>query len=170
MHRHANTHAHTHIYVCNMYGLAHTLQAAAPFKDAMCVCVSVCVTVCACACVCHQFEVNKKREVELQRLRRDLEETTVQSDALVASLRKRHGDTMTELSEQCESLQRTRAKLEKEKQNLRMEVEDLASALDTLQKTKVRGRPLPRHLTRRSLSCTRGVSASGTTLLNQAHG
>jgi len=127
-----------------------------------CVCVCVCVSVCAClcvcvcvcvsVCVCHQLEVNKKREVELLRLRRDLEETTVQSDALVVSLRKRHGDAMTELGEQCESLQRTRAKLEKEKQNLRMEVEDLASALDTLQKAKVRGRPSPRHLSRLTLS------------------
>ncbi|KAG7281330.1 hypothetical protein CRUP_023481 [Coryphaenoides rupestris] len=103
------------------------------------------------------MEVNKKREAELQRLRRDLEETTVQSDALIASLRKRHGDGMTELGEQCESLQRTRAKLEKEKQNLRMEVEDMSSALDTLQKAKtsadVQAKKLEEQL---SDACSRG--------------
>ena len=88
----------------------------------------------------HQVEVNKKREAEVQRLRRDLEENTLQSEAMAVSLRKRHADAMAELSEQCETLLRTRAKLEKEKQNLRVEVEDLASALDTLQKAKVRGR------------------------------
>ena len=83
------------------------------------------------------MEVNKKREAELQRLRRDLEETSVQSELLAASLRKRHSDAMAELSEQCEALQRTRAKLEKEKQNLRMEVDELATSLDSLQKAKV---------------------------------
>lgn len=84
------------------------------------------------------MEVNKKREAELQRLRRDLEESSVQSEALAASLRKRHSDAMAELSEQCEALQRVRAKLEKEKQNLRMEVDELAASLDSLQKAKVR--------------------------------
>lgn len=84
------------------------------------------------------MEVNKKREAELQRLRRDLEESSVQSEALAASLRKRHSDSMAELSEQCEALQRVRAKLEKEKQNLRMEVDELAASLDSLQKAKVR--------------------------------
>lgn len=83
------------------------------------------------------MELNKKREAELQRVRRDLEESTLQAEALAASLRKRHGDTVAELSEQCESLQRTRAKLEKEKQNLRMEVDELAASLDSVQKVKV---------------------------------
>ena len=84
------------------------------------------------------MDVNKKREAELQRLRRDLEESSVQSEALAVSLRKRHGDAMAELSEQCEALQRARAKLEKEKQNLRMEVDELVASLDNLQKAKVR--------------------------------
>lgn len=84
------------------------------------------------------MEVNKKREAELLRLRRDLEESSVQSEALAASLRKRHSDAMAELSEQCEALQRVRAKLEKEKQILRMEADELAASLDSLQKAKVR--------------------------------
>lgn len=83
------------------------------------------------------MEVNKKREAELQRLRRDLEETSVQSEALAVTLRKRHSDAMVELSDQCEALQRARAKLEKEKQNLRMEVDELAASLESLQKAKV---------------------------------
>lgn len=83
------------------------------------------------------MELNKKREAELQRLRRDLEESSVQSEALAASLRKRHSDTAAELNEQCEALQRVRVKLEKEKQNLRMEVDELSASLDTVQKAKV---------------------------------
>lgn len=84
------------------------------------------------------MELNKKREAELQRLRRELEESSLHSDALAASLRKRHSDAMAELSEQCEALQRVRAKLEKEKQNLRMDVDELAASLESVQKAKVR--------------------------------
>lgn len=84
------------------------------------------------------MEMNKKQEVELQRLRRDLEESSVQSEALAVSLRKRHSDAVAELSEHCEALQRVRAKLEKEKQNLRMEVDELAASLETVQKARVR--------------------------------
>lgn len=84
-----------------------------------------------------QMELNKKRETELQRLKRDLEESSVQSEALAASLRKRHSDTVTELSEQCEALQRVRIKMEKEKQNLRMEVDELSASLETVQKARV---------------------------------
>ncbi|XP_062416198.1 myosin-16 isoform X2 [Pungitius pungitius] len=83
-----------------------------------------------------QMEVNKKREAELQRLRRDLEETCVQSEVLAASLKKRHSDAMADLSEQYEALLRTRAKLEKEKQSLRMEVDELTASLESLQKAK----------------------------------
>lgn len=84
------------------------------------------------------MEANKKRDAELQRLRRDLEESSVQSEALAVSLRKRHGDAIAELSEQCEALQRVRAKLDKEKQSLRVEVDELAASLENLQKAKVR--------------------------------
>lgn len=83
------------------------------------------------------MEMNKKREAELQRLRRELEDSSVQAEAVAAALRKRHSDALAELGEQCEGLQRTRAKLEKEKQSLRLEVDDLAASLDTLQKAKV---------------------------------
>lgn len=89
------------------------------------------------------MELNKKRETELQRLRRDLEECSFQSEALAASLRKRHSDTVAELSEQCEAVQRVRIKLEKEKQNLRIEVDELSASLETVQKAKVRRRHVP---------------------------
>lgn len=104
------------------------------------------------------MELNKKREAELQRLRRDLEESTVQSEALAATLRKRHSDTVAELTEQCESLQRTRAKLEKEKQNLRMEVDELAASLDSVQKVKVSA-------SRPTLSCSEQDAPGRNTIL-----
>ncbi len=84
------------------------------------------------------MEMNKKRELELQRLRRELEESSVHGGgggrgAEEASQRCSVGAGR----EQCESLQRTRAKLGEREQSLRLEVDDLAASLDTLQKAKV---------------------------------
>ena len=55
-----------------------------------------------------QIDVNKKREAELQKLRRDLEESHVQSEAQLAALRKKQQDSVNELSEQLD--QATKAK------------------------------------------------------------
>ena len=57
-----------------------------------------------------QIEVNKKRETELQKLRRDLEEAHVQSDAQVAAVRKKQQDAVAELAEQLEQLQKLKQK------------------------------------------------------------
>jgi len=57
-----------------------------------------------------QIEVNKKREAELQKLRRDLEETHVQNEAQVATIRKKQQDAVTELAEQVEQLQKVKQK------------------------------------------------------------
>ncbi|KAM5145497.1 myosin-2-like [Mantella aurantiaca] len=74
-----------------------------------------------------QIELNKKREAEFQKLRRELEESTLQHEATSAALRKKHADSVAELGEQIENLQRVKQKLEKEKSELKMEVDDLAS-------------------------------------------
>ena len=44
--------------------------------------------------------MNKKREAELQKLRRDLEETHIQGEAQASALRKKQQDSVNELSEQ----------------------------------------------------------------------
>uniref|UniRef100_A0A669Q5E0 Myosin heavy chain 7B n=1 Tax=Phasianus colchicus TaxID=9054 RepID=A0A669Q5E0_PHACC len=73
-----------------------------------------------------QLEMNKKREVEFLKLRRDLEEATLQHESTAAALRKKHADSVAELSEQIDNLQRVKQKLEKEKSEMKMEVDDLA--------------------------------------------
>ncbi|XP_077139778.1 myosin-4-like [Ranitomeya variabilis] len=83
-----------------------------------------------------QVELNKKREVEFQKLRHDLEEATLQHEATAATLRKKHADSVTELGEQLDNLQRVKQKLEKEKSELKMEVDDLSSNLENVSKTK----------------------------------
>merc|ERR1719209_238919 len=63
-----------------------------------------------------QIEMNKKREAEFQKLRRDLEESTLQHEATAAALRKKQADSVAELGEQIDNLQRVKQKLEKEKE------------------------------------------------------
>ncbi|EMP23696.1 Myosin-4 [Chelonia mydas] len=83
-----------------------------------------------------QIEMNKKREAEFQKMRRDLEEATLQHEATAAALRKKHADSTAELGEQIDNLQRVKQKLEKEKSELKMEIDDLASNLETVSKAK----------------------------------
>lgn len=84
-----------------------------------------------------QIELNKKREAEFQKMRRDLEESALQHEATVAALRKKHADSTAELGEQIDNLQRVKQKLEKEKSELKMEIDDLASNLESISKSKV---------------------------------
>ncbi|XP_073462885.1 myosin-1-like [Aquarana catesbeiana] len=83
-----------------------------------------------------QVEMNKKREAEFHKMRRDLEEATLQHESVVAALRKKQADGMAELGEQIENLQRVKQKLEKEKTELKMEVDDLAGNMEAVAKSK----------------------------------
>ncbi|KAK4811779.1 hypothetical protein QYF61_005347 [Mycteria americana] len=83
-----------------------------------------------------QIDMNKKREAEFQKMRRDLEEATLQHEATAATLRKKHADSTAELGEQIDNLQRVKQKLEKEKSELKMEIDDLASNMDSVSKAK----------------------------------
>ncbi|XP_042248481.1 myosin heavy chain, fast skeletal muscle-like isoform X1 [Thunnus maccoyii] len=84
-----------------------------------------------------QIEMNKKREAEFLKLRRDLEESTLHHEATTAALRKKQADSMAELGDQIDNLQRIKQKLEKEKNELKMEIDDLASNMETVAKAKV---------------------------------
>uniref|UniRef100_A0A8C6RCM2 Myosin, heavy polypeptide 1, skeletal muscle, adult n=1 Tax=Nannospalax galili TaxID=1026970 RepID=A0A8C6RCM2_NANGA len=83
-----------------------------------------------------QIEMNKKREAEFQKMRRDLEEATLQHEATAATLRKKHADSVAELGEQIDNLQRVKQKLEKEKSEMKMEIDDLASNMEVVSKAK----------------------------------
>ncbi|KAL3986923.1 homeobox protein TGIF1 [Sarotherodon galilaeus] len=83
-----------------------------------------------------QIEMNKKREAEFQKLRRDLEESTLQHEATAAALRKKQADTVAELGEQIDNLQRVKQKLEKEKSEYKMEIDDLSSNMEAGTKAK----------------------------------
>ncbi|XP_077472048.1 myosin-7-like [Stigmatopora argus] len=83
-----------------------------------------------------QIEMNKKREAEFQKLRRDLEEATLQHEATAATLRKKQADSVADLGEQIDNLQRVKQKLEKEKSELRLELDDVVSNMEHIVKSK----------------------------------
>ncbi|CAG5895764.1 unnamed protein product [Menidia menidia] len=83
-----------------------------------------------------QIEMNKKREAEFQKMRRDLEEATLQHEATAAALRKKHADSVADLGEQLDNLQRVKQKLEKEKSELRLELDDVVSNMEQIVKVK----------------------------------
>ncbi|KAG5846915.1 hypothetical protein ANANG_G00120030 [Anguilla anguilla] len=93
-----------------------------------------------------QVELNKKREAEFQKLRRDLEESTLQHETVAATLRKKHADSVAELGEQIDNLQRVKQKLEKEKSELKLELDDMASNMESVIKAKANLEKLSRTL------------------------
>ncbi len=107
-----------------------------------------------------QIEMNKKREAEFLKLRRDLEEATLQHEATAVTLRKKQADSVAELGEQIDNLQRVKQKLEKEKSELRLELDDVISSMEHIVKSKVRKTflftPPPPH----NLAFKQGISTS----------
>lgn len=61
----------------------------------------------------------------------------LQSEATAAGLRKKHSDAMAEMGEQLENLTRLKVKLEKDKQGMKAEIEDLNATIEASQKAKV---------------------------------
>merc|ERR1719234_1818509 len=79
-----------------------------------------------------QMELNKKRESEVVKMRKDLEEINIQQEATVLSLKKKHQDAILEMSEQIDQLGKLKARGEHECSLMRVEAADVASALDKL--------------------------------------
>jgi myosin heavy chain 6/7 len=77
-----------------------------------------------------QVEVNKKREAELAKLRRDLEEANLNHENQLGALRKKHTDSVAELTDQLEQLQKQRQKTEKDRIQVQREYEDLQAQFD----------------------------------------
>ena len=57
-----------------------------------------------------QMELNKKREMEVHRMRKDLEEAAIQQESTILSLKKKHQDAIGEMSEQMDQLSKLKAK------------------------------------------------------------
>jgi len=93
-----------------------------------------------------QIEMNKKREAELNKLRRELEETNVNHEASMAGVRKKHNDAVAEMAEHIDNLNKMKAKAEKDRSGAATELNDLRAALDHLTNEKSGQQKLGKHL------------------------
>merc|ERR1712051_259779 len=83
-----------------------------------------------------QSDLNKKRENEVQKLRKDLEEANIQHEAVLLSLKKKHGDAIQEMTEQITQLSAMKSKIEKDKGKIHLEANDARSATDEIGRAK----------------------------------
>merc|ERR1739844_171281 len=83
-----------------------------------------------------QVELNKKREAEVGKLRKDLEEANIQHETTLISLKKKHQDAVVDMSEQIDQLSKMKAKIEKDKSNLMHETADVRAATDEIGRSK----------------------------------
>merc|ERR1712051_10716 len=93
-----------------------------------------------------QIELNKKREAEVTKLRRDLEEAHIQQEATLVSLKKKHQDAIAEMTEQIEQLNKMKNKVEKDKTMIMREIADARAAVDEVNRSKAASEKSHRNL------------------------
>merc|ERR1711863_205523 len=83
-----------------------------------------------------QVELNKKRESEVTKLRKDLEECRIQHEATLVSLKKKQADSIAEMSEQMDQLNKMKAKVNKDCSQIMAEIQDVRAATDEVGRSK----------------------------------
>merc|ERR1711910_133884 len=83
-----------------------------------------------------QLELNKKREAEVGRLRKDLEEATINNESVLMNLKKKHQDAISEMTEQIDCLSKAKSKIEKEKAKITSEAADARAATEEVARGK----------------------------------
>merc|ERR1719237_1410737 len=71
-----------------------------------------------------QVELNKKREAEVNKLRKDVEEANIQQESILANLKRKQGDATAEMTEQIDALGKMKSKIEKDKVLIMNEIAD----------------------------------------------
>ena len=77
-----------------------------------------------------QIELNKKREGELGKLKNELDEANIQHEGTLAALRLKLKSYLSELGEQIDSLNKMKAKTEKEKSAMERDLQEAKITLD----------------------------------------
>merc|ERR1712054_617911 len=77
-----------------------------------------------------QIELNKKRENELTKLKGELEESNISHEGTLAALRSKHNNTMGDLGEQIDSINKNKAKSEKDKAGMERDLQEARVGLE----------------------------------------
>merc|ERR1739844_301150 len=73
---------------------------------------------------------NKKREVELAKLKAELEESNIAHEGTLAALRQKHNNNMAEMGEQIDSLNKMKGKADKDKAGMERDLQECRAGLD----------------------------------------
>ncbi|WKX94491.1 hypothetical protein Q1695_011625 [Nippostrongylus brasiliensis] len=84
-----------------------------------------------------QQELNKKKDAEIMKSRRDLEELNMAHEDQLSGLRKRNNDQVAQLTNQLDGLQKSKAKIEKERAVIQKELDDINVQVDQEAKARV---------------------------------
>jgi len=77
-----------------------------------------------------QIELNKKRELELVKLKAELEESNISHEGTLAALRQKHNNNMAEMGEQIDGLNKMKGKADKDKAGMERDLQECRSGLD----------------------------------------
>jgi len=111
-----------------------------------------------------QIELNKKRESEVSKLRKDLEECQIQHEATLISLKKKHQDAVAEMSEQIDQLNKMKIKIEKDRGQIAHEIGDVRAATDEVSRSKASAEKSMRTLANSLNDLNKKVEESNLTL------
>merc|ERR1719500_1038296 len=83
-----------------------------------------------------QVELNKKRENEVSKLRKDIEENNIQQESILGGLKRKHQDAIQEMTEQIDQLSKMKAKIDKDKSKIINECADARAATDEVMRAQ----------------------------------
>jgi len=83
-----------------------------------------------------QVELNKKKEAEVNKLRKDVEEANIQQSSALGNLKRKQGDAIAEMTEQIDALGKMKSKIEKDKVMIMNEISDSRAATDEVMRSQ----------------------------------
>merc|ERR1719357_1613732 len=99
-----------------------------------------------------QIELNKKRENEIDKLRKDCEEANIQQDAI------------QEMTEQIDQLSKMKSKIDKDKSKITNEINDARAACDEITRAKASSEKSNKHLVNQLNDLNKKLEESNMTL------
>ncbi|XP_063546408.1 paramyosin, long form [Cydia strobilella] len=84
-----------------------------------------------------QFEINRKRDTELTKLRKLLEDVHLESEETAHLLKRKHQEIVVDFQEQIDQLTKGKARAEKEKSKFQAEVYELLAQVENVSKEKI---------------------------------
>merc|ERR1711936_19988 len=111
-----------------------------------------------------QVELNKKRESEIIKLRKDVEESNIASESVLSNLKRKQGDSVLEMQEQTDALQKMKAKIDKDKQTIMAEIADARAATDEVGRSQAAADKANKNLLDALNAANKKVDAANLTL------